>query len=205
VYQVPATTHQQELVVRKSRFISRASLAENRADAMRAVVTMRRDYAEASHHCWAYVLGPPSSPTSIAMSDDGEPAGTAGKPILNVLQHKQVGSIMVVVARYFGGIKLGAGGLIRAYSSATQQVMESLPLSLHVARHRFKLQVDFSQEQNLRYWLEQYDGILDQIEYGEAVSCLISLPETAVGTFEITSRAKGWMIVCRNFELLKPG
>ncbi len=96
------------------------------------------------------------------MYDDGEPSGTAGKPILNVLQHKDIGDLMVVVIRYFGGIKLGAGGLVRAYSQAAQQAIDSLELTAYVPMQPLVVHCDFAQEQpplvNIR---------ADQVDYHE--------------------------------------
>ena len=117
----------------KSRFISRAGCVTSKDEAKLFVHQCRLDYEDAGHYCWAYLLGNPDRASSAAMSDDGEPSGTAGKPILNVLQHKNVGDIMVVVVRYFGGVKLGAGGLVRAYSSSAQLVMDKLKTRIYHA------------------------------------------------------------------------
>ena len=113
-YAVPAASCEQEYVVKRSRFIARVVPVNSRADVNAAVARAREDYPDARHHCWAYLLGPPGKAAGAGMSDDGEPAGTAGKPILNVLQHGHLGDVLVIVVRYFGGIKLGAGGLVRA-------------------------------------------------------------------------------------------
>lgn len=110
------------------------------------------------------------------MSDDGEPSGTAGKPILNVLQHKDIGDVMIVVARYFGGIKLGAGGLVRAYTNAAQDVIEALPVKLLVETRRYPLTVDYAGEQHLRHWLSQHQGSIIAHDYREAMHCVIELP-----------------------------
>ena len=119
-YPVPDTPLEVLFEVKKSKFFAFAACTPDRETAMQYLAAKRAEYPDARHHCWAYLLGNPHSPTSAAMSDDGEPSGTAGKPILNVLQHKGVGDITIIVTRYFGGIKLGAGGLVRAYSSAAQ-------------------------------------------------------------------------------------
>src|SRR5690625_1242748 len=91
-----------------------------------------------------------------AMNDDGEPSGTAGKPIFNVIQHKGVGDVMVVVTRYFGGVKLGAGGLVRAYAGAAEAVLSAMEIVERVPESRFTLSLDFAQEQPLRHWCEQH-------------------------------------------------
>src|SRR5690625_1910524 len=104
------------------------------------------------------------------MNDDGEPSGTAGKPILNVIQHKGIGDVMVVVTRYFGGIKLGAGGLVRAYASASEQVLSKLPVIRHAPRTQCTLQADFAHEQAIRHWCAQNNGRVDAVSYGQHVT-----------------------------------
>src|SRR5699024_8835114 len=148
--QVPAGTSEQTLEIRKSRFIAHAARAASRDEALAVVAAARTDHPEARHHCWAYLLGDPEAASGAAMSDDGEPSGTAGKPILNVIQHKGIGDVVVVVTRYFGGIKLGAGGLVRAYANATEQALAALPLQIHVPHTTVTLVADFAHEQAVR-------------------------------------------------------
>ncbi len=166
--------------MKKSRFIAYASRASNREQALQQLDGLKLKYPDARHHCWAYLLGNPHSPLSAAMSDDGEPSGTAGKPILNVLQHKQVGDIMLVVVRYFGGIKLGAGGLVRAYSSATQQLMAQLQTLEQITYAEGNVQCHFSQEQPLRHWLGLHSGQLTELHYSTVVEGRIALPHDQV-------------------------
>ncbi len=92
---------------------------------------MNVEFADATHNCWAFVIGPPGSTDRIGMSDDGEPHGTAGRPMLTVLQHSGVGDIAAVVTRYYGGTKLGTGGLVKAYGGSVQQALADLPKGEH--------------------------------------------------------------------------
>jgi len=149
-YRVPATTLERALEVKKSRFIARVTRVESREQAMAFLETLRRAHPDARHHCWAYLLGNPRSASTAACNDDGEPSGTAGKPILHVIQHKGIGDVMVVVARYFGGIKLGAGGLTRASRAACEDVLSALPLALRQPWLQRRVRCDFSLEQPLR-------------------------------------------------------
>lgn len=135
----------------------------------------RKEYPDARHHCWAYVLGNPGNAASAAANDDGEPSGTAGKPILNVIQHKNIGDIMVVVIRYFGGIKLGAGGLVRAYSGATQQATEKLELVERKPMETVIVECQYNEEALLRRWIEDHQGQLINAEYSEQVALTITL------------------------------
>ncbi len=194
MFSVPAGPAEKEYIVKKSRFIARAAYAPDRDGAMGVVQQAHTDYADARHHCWAYLLGSPASAVSAATSDDGEPSGTAGKPILNVLQHKQVGNIVVVVSRYFGGIKLGAGGLVRAYSTSAQQVMDILPVVAKTKENHYRVLLDFSQEQDLRHWLSQHDGLLGRVDYDTRVNCEVILPDPADDMFRDRAAAKGWKI-----------
>lgn len=131
-YLTPATTHEHEIEIQKSRFITRIAHAPTAEDARAALDQARADYPDATHHCWAFVAGPPGDTRSIGMSDDGEPSGTAGKPMLTVLLHSEIGEIVAIVIRYFGGQKLGTGGLVRAYTHAVQEALATLPTQEHV-------------------------------------------------------------------------
>ncbi len=165
-YAVPVGVGLAEYEIKKSRFHARVALAGSRDQALEVLQAARQAWPDARHHCWAYVIGNPHSPTAVASSDDGEPGGTAGRPILNVLQHKQVGDIMLVVSRYFGGVKLGAGGLVRAYSQAAQAAME----------------------QPLRHWLQQHDGEVLEVDYSDVILCRVLLPDQYLGELQQFAR-----------------
>lgn len=170
VYAIPDGTTEICYEVKKSRFIARLSYAPDREQAIQALEQAKQDFPDARHHCWAYQIGPPNSPHLAAMSDDGEPSGTAGKPILNVIQHKEIGDLMLIVIRYFGGIKLGAGGLVRAYSHAAQMGFDALKIKRHVELDPFSLVCDFQDEQSIRHWLKQYESDVISVEYSEKVN-----------------------------------
>jgi len=125
-YRVPARPVRVEDRIEKSRFIASAARAESAADARAFVDSLRAEMPDATHHCFAFVAGPPGSSTAVGSSDDGEPSGTAGRPMLSVLMNSGVGEIVVVVTRYFGRVKLGKGGLVRAYTGAVQHVLREL-------------------------------------------------------------------------------
>jgi len=175
-YPVPGGFHEVETTVRKSRFIARVVPVADRESALAAVAQARADFPDARHHCWAYVIGQPGAATSAAMNDDGEPSGTAGKPILNVIEHKGLGDLAVVVIRYFGGIKLGAGGLVRAYAGATEAVLSTVSVRESVTLISARLIADFPREQRLRHWLETHESSLDRVDYDEAVTLAVSVP-----------------------------
>ncbi len=192
---VPATAVEAEIEIKKSRFIARALPVTSREEALAAVARARADHPDARHHCWAYLLGDPERAASAAMNDDGEPSGTAGKPILNVIRHKGIGDVLVVVIRYFGGIKLGAGGLTRAYAAATEAALSRLPLIEREPRAEVGLVLDFAQEQPLRHWAAGHDGELLEVEYGEQVRVRLRLPEEALPALRAWCEARGVGII----------
>jgi len=118
-YAIPASRHRAEQVIDRSRFICSLASATSPDEAHAFIHEMNVEFPDASHNCWAFVLGPAGSTDRIGMTDDGEPHGTAGRPMLTVLTHSGVGDIAAVVTRYFGGTKLGTGGLVKAYSTAS--------------------------------------------------------------------------------------
>jgi uncharacterized YigZ family protein len=132
-YRVPASRTRVEEVILRSRFISSAAPAATSEAARAFIAEIRAEFADASHNCYAFVAGPPGSTGQIGMSDDGEPSGTAGRPMMAVLLGGGVGDVAVVVTRYFGGIKLGTGGLVRAYSGGVKAVLAALPVTEKIA------------------------------------------------------------------------
>ena len=194
MYSVPAKCHEAEVVIKKSRFISRAMHVTDRNAVREFLSLCHQDFPNASHHCWAYLLGDPQQPVNVAMSDDGEPSGTAGKPILNVLQHKPVGDVMVVVIRYFGGIKLGAGGLVRAYSRSAQEMMESLEVKTFQRRLEVHVRLPFAEEARLRYWVAGIDGQISKVDYGQWVDCWICIPHDTEAALDALASAYHWQV-----------
>ena len=175
LYPVPAATGRAETEVRKSRFIAVAAHAGTREEALAVVEEARVAHPEARHHCWAYVLGAPGAATNAAMNDDGEPSGTAGRPILGVIQHKDMGDVLVMVVRYFGGVKLGAGGLVRAYAGAAESVLADVERVIRKPLEIVYVIMGFADEQPLRHWCESHDGAILDIEYGIAVTATVEL------------------------------
>ncbi|MDH3327420.1 MAG: YigZ family protein [Gammaproteobacteria bacterium] len=190
-YVVPAETLEKTLLVKKSRFIACATIVSSRDDAKDFLQIKKIEYPDARHHCWAYLIGNPSSASNAAMNDDGEPSGTAGKPILNVIQHKKIGDVMVLVTRYFGGIKLGAGGLTRAYSGATELVLSELKLIQQIFMSEYLLSCDFSQEQMMHHWVGQHEATLEVLQYSNQVELKIKLPQVNNKLFEQFCLANG--------------
>ena len=182
-YPIPATRHRVEEEILRSRFITTAAYAPTVEEARAFVDEMRVEFADASHNCWAYVVGLPGSSAQNGMSDDGEPHGTAGRPMLTVLLHSGLGDIVVVVTRYFGGTLLGKGGLVRAYSGGVQLALESLPTAEKVEKTRLTVLFDYSAITAIQRMLPDYETELLSENYGVDVSYELQMPVEQVERF----------------------
>ena len=138
--------------IKKSRFLTYVGHVAGKAAMREWLTSLRNEHPAARHHCWACVAGHPLDGQSYGFSDDGEPSGTAGKPLLNLLLGCGLGEIGVVVVRYYGGIKLGTGGLVRAYSHGASELLSSVPTRLIVACQQFSLCCSY-EELPLSQWL----------------------------------------------------
>lgn len=176
-YLAPRAQASIEFEEKRSRFITYLQPVSSRAQALKFLESLRELYPDARHHCWVYLVGDPVCATELAFSDDGEPSGTAAKPMLNVLQHRNIGDCMAVVVRYFGGVKLGAGGLVRAYSTSISQVVDAADLKEYVPLCELCVVCDFDQESQLRRWLEPLGGQIVSVEYSSSVAVSVNLPQ----------------------------
>ncbi len=168
------------LEIKKSEFIAYAYPVTSREQAMFHVEQLREQYADARHFCWAYIIGDPDNTTSAGFDDDGEPSGTAGRPILNVLQHKSIGNVIIIVVRYFGGIKLGAGGLTRAYAGSAQAAVDEMILNPYVPMTQIQILAEFATEAQCRYMIESLGGHIDDVSYSKQVTLTATLAEVDV-------------------------
>jgi len=173
-YRIPSENTEAEIVIQKSRFIAQAFSIESREEVGGILDEIKSKHPKAGHHCYAFVSGAPTDSQAYGFSDDGEPNGTAGKPMLNVLMHSGIGQILVVVTRYFGGIKLGTGGLVRAYTNATNEVLGNLNTILKEEKAKAELHVSYSMEPLIRNQLEML-SIDFSTDYSEGVAFKFSL------------------------------
>ena len=163
-YPVPAATHRVEQEIIRSRFITTLARASTVDEATEAIRQVSAEFDDATHNCWAYVIGPPGDTARIGMSDAGEPHGTAGRPMLNALLHSGVGDVVAVVTRYYGGTKLGTGGLVRAYGGGVQQALATLPRGEHVDYAFVRLVADYARIDVLQQLFPAFEAeILDQV------------------------------------------
>ncbi|PWV79797.1 YigZ family protein [Halomonas sp. A11-A] len=196
-YPVPdlpgGTWQESELEVERSRFITWLCHAPDAAAFEALLAEARRRHPAASHHCSAFIAGPPGEQAAIGFSDDGEPGGTAGRPMYQVLQGSGLGQVGCVVTRYFGGTKLGTGGLARAYAQAVTQGLESLPRREVVERDPLRLRLDFAGEAEARGWLASREIPVEAADYGaDGVVLTVGWPsDQPVDLAALQSRLRG--------------
>ncbi len=176
-YHTLAESCHAQIDIKKSQFLAFAYPVHSREQAMTYVEQLKQQYPDARHHCWAYIIGDPNNTTSAGFDDDGEPSGTAGKPILNVIQHKAIGNCIIIVVRYFGGIKLGAGGLTRAYSASAQAVVDTMILTDFIPQITATIETDFAHEAFMRHIVVNLQGEIQQVQYEKSVILLITIAE----------------------------
>ncbi|MFP2905431.1 YigZ family protein [Pyxidicoccus sp. 3LFB2] len=182
-YPIPAGLHRVEQDIQRSRFITTATHAPTVEEAKAFIARVRDEFPDANHNCWAYVVGPPGSTAQVGMSDDGEPHGTAGRPMLTALLHGGVGDVAVVVTRYFGGTLLGKGGLVRAYTASVQQALEGLPTTERVRKVRLAVELEYASIDGVRRLLPEYEAQVVSEEYAATVGYRFELPVTRVEAF----------------------
>ncbi|WP_435951633.1 IMPACT family protein [Dryocola sp. BD626] len=171
--------------IKKSRFITLVAHTDGITAAKAFVEQVRADHPDARHHCWAWVAGAPDDSQQLGFSDDGEPAGTAGKPMLAQLMGRGIGEITAVVVRYYGGVKLGTGGLVKAYGGGVQLALNQLPTVLKVPLTEYTLLCDYAQLSGIEALLKQYDGLIVQSDFQAAVLLRVALPQTRLGELSL--------------------
>lgn len=183
-YLVPVDSACVEQEVKRSRFIARLGRAPDRQAALAFIETARREDSGADHHCWAFIAGNPADSGVLGMSDDGEPSGTAGRPMLNLLQHSGLGEVVAVISRYYGGIKLGTGGLVRAYSGTLRQALAELPSEPFVESTVSLLTLPFTKENAVRWLLAELHLEVSSATYGDGVTLTVAVPNDQLTVLE---------------------
>ncbi|MDO4489543.1 MAG: YigZ family protein [Lachnospiraceae bacterium] len=180
-----------EIVEKKSRFIADIRLVESEEEALAFIEGKRKQYWDARHHCFAYIIG--DMEQTVRASDDGEPSGTAGKPILNVLQGEGLRNIVAVVTRYFGGTLLGTGGLVRAYSQATQEGLKESILIDKKLGAVLRIETDYVGLGKIQYIMGQRGIPLLGSEYTESVAleAMVPVSEEKAFTAELIDATNG--------------
>ncbi len=196
-YPIPQSAVVFEEEIKKSRFITYIQHTQGLAQAKAFWQEIRNLHPNARHHCWATVAAQPNNSQFFGFSDDGEPAGTAGKPMLSTLQGSGIGEISVVVVRYYGGILLGTGGLVRAYSNGVQQALKLLATTLKVERKRYEIWCDYGQVNWIQLLCEQYDIQIQAQDFQVNVRFELGISDDKLVSFEqeLTTRSAGQLAV----------
>ena len=189
-----------EIVEKKSRFIAHIYHVENVEEAEEKIKSTKKKYYDAKHNCIAYRVIENGKVVEKA-SDDGEPSGTAGSPMLNILQKNNLCNLVVVVTRYFGGILLGTGGLVRAYSDATQMAIAKSVKVQKVKGIEIKVELEYSNLEIFKYYCKNKEINIVKLEYGENIMANLEMEENIKNTFLRDIEAKALNI--KNYKIME--
>ena len=200
---VPYQEAESEFVEKRSRFIGRIWPVDSEDQAQELIRRVKKQHYDARHNCWCYLLGS----TVVRYSDDGEPQGTAGQPMLNVFQRENVTNVVCVVTRYFGGILLGAGGLTRAYSKSARDALVAAGVSEMGLWAMADIPCPYALFERVRGEVTALGGTVDSADYGADIRLTISLPaeNTAVLRERLTELSAGGIALTVTAEAYRPG
>ena len=187
-YYIPAGPGEAEFVEKRSSFLGHVRMVETEEEAKAFVQAVKKEHYDARHNCWCYAIK--DGPTRY--SDDGEPQGTAGVPMLEVFQRQGITNFVCVVTRYFGGILLGAGGLLRAYTKSAKDALDAAGIAVVRRWVEVGVSCSYSMFERLKLETEAHSGIISEIEYGADVTIYALIPEErsdefAARIFDITA------------------
>ena len=178
-YLIPTAPSETELVEKRSRFLGRVWRVSSEEEARARIEETKKRHYDARHNCWCYVIkdGP------VRYSDDGEPQGTAGQPMLGVFQKEGVVNVCCVVTRYFGGVLLGAGGLVRAYTQSAKDALDAAGISVVRRWVAMEIPCTYAQLESIRREVESARGVVENVDYGADVVLSALLPEEGAADF----------------------
>ena len=178
-YLVPTAFGEDEFIEKKSRFIGRAWPVDTEEEALARIQEMKKQHYDATHNCWAYII----RDGAVRFSDDGEPGGTAGMPMVQVLQREGLFNIVCVVTRYFGGILLGAGGLVRAYTKGAKIAVDGAGKSMKRVWSVLYVPCPYTFYERVKLEVAAFEGIIRDTQFGAEVELEILLAEGQVEAF----------------------
>ena len=178
-YYIPTQDSETEFVEKRSRFIGHVWRVESEEEARAHIEATKKQHYDARHNCWCYLIqdGP------VRYSDDGEPQGTAGQPMLNVFQREGVTNVCCVVNRYFGGILLGAGGLVRAYTQSAKDALDAAGISVVRRWVAMEVPCTYAMFERAKLEIAAFDGVIQNVDYGADVVLSALLPEEKAADF----------------------
>ena len=188
-YLVPTDYGEAEFIEKKSRFIGHVWCVESEEEALSRIQEMKKQHYDASHNCWAYVI----RDGAMRFSDDGEPGGTAGNPMMQVLQREQLYNVVCVVTRYFGGILLGAGGLVRAYTKGAKIAIDAAGKSMKRVWTVLYVPCPYTYYERMKLEVEAFGGVIRKTDFGSEVELeiLVAQPKTQAFLDRLTDMTAG--------------
>ena len=202
-FRVPYEPAESEFAEKRSRFIGHIWPVETEEEAQAHIKAMKSQYYDARHNCWCYLIGD----NIVRYSDDGEPQGTAGQPMLKVFQRENVTNVCCVVTRYFGGILLGAGGLTRAYSRSAKETLSAAGAATMGLWRQVRLHCPYPLLERVKLEIGTWGGLIDNTEYGAEVTVTASMPEDGAERLQdrLTELSAGGIILQVLGENYRPG
>lgn len=195
-YRTIAGSAEAEIIIKKSRFIGQVCSAATEEEAVAFVAEIKKKHREATHNCHAWII----DPLNQRSSDDGEPSGTAGKPMLEVLRKENLERVVVVVTRYFGGIMLGSGGLVRAYGQATKAGLDAAGIGRQVPYQKLLVGVDYTLFGKLENQLREREIEVADTIFTDSVTVTLALPK------DMVEQVSAWLVDLSNGQAqLTPG
>lgn len=180
-YTIDAPLRAPDLKVKGSRFIADIAPVQTKEEVERLLLGIRKEFHDATHHCFAYRLG--ADALQVRAADDGEPAGTAGKPILLVLTARKLTNVLLIITRYFGGTKLGTGGLARAYAEAAQQAVSMSKVVKVYLTSRVLLEVHYEDIPRMERLIHAFGGTIEESTYLESVTLRVAIRQSKIQEF----------------------
>ena len=190
-----------EIEERRSKFISNIFYVETEEEANEKIKNIKKQYYDAKHNCFAYIINKENQIKRF--SDDGEPSGTAGSPILNVIEKNELCNVLIIITRYFGGILLGAGGLVRAYTEAASKAVEKAGIEWKVKGCEIELIISYQDMEKLKYYCNKNNIKILNMEYNENVKCIIEVTNDEKDMFLIDNKYNEKMPNIQKFNIIK--
>lgn len=193
----PGEVFRVEQTIKRSRFIASVGHTPDVEEAKAFIEQIKAEFEDARHNCWAYCAGAAGSTDRIGASDDGEPHGTAGRPMLTAVTHSGIGEVTVVVTRYFGGILLGTGGLVKAYQSSVKMALEAVPTRIRTKTKRIKFSVEHRFVNQVLRKIETANGRILEKNFDMDADFDVEIPEDLAETFakELEELTRGALLI----------
>lgn len=193
----PGEVFRVEQTIKRSRFIASVGHTPGVEEAKAIIEQIKAEFEDARHNCWAYCAGAAGSTDRIGASDDGEPHGTAGRPMLTAVTHSGIGEVTVVVTRYFGGILLGTGGLVKAYQSSVKMALEAVPTRIRTKTKRIKFSVEHRFVNQVLRKIETANGRILEKNFDMDADFDVEIPEDLAETFakELEELTRGALLI----------